>query len=191
MMMRYFSRWTEKRLSIVLLWVLSGMASQASAVDLIAFGKSCLTQETKLMTLKKRIDAAELTDTRSQNIRFGPRENLRAYQDELNELNSDLDDCQKIEPNSRYCHNIRIRYNRLVVLVDRSEDKLEERREKHDRIRPQRLYFEKQHYYEAYDKFIAVCRNSDTHYKLLQDGNAYRQVCSSARLKNTTTCALF
>ncbi|MEL0637301.1 hypothetical protein V6259_11055 [Marinomonas sp. TI.3.20] len=188
-MNRYFPCQTETLFTVIFIGALIGAASQAHAMDLVAFGQNCLKQEGYLGTLKQQIDDAEFTENGSKYFYNGARKNLESYNRQINELASDLKDCQEVAPNSAYCHEIRIRYNRLIALTDRAEEKIDRRERKDNGIKPHKLFFKKQHYDEVYAQFIAICRDSNTHYQLLQDSNAYSRVCSSSSLKKTTTCS--
>jgi len=190
-MMRHFSNQTEKLVNTAFICWLAFVSSQVHAMDLVTFGKACLKQENYLNRLKQKIDEADFARDTSKGLNNGAKANLRAYNRQLGELESELVECQKINPNSVYCHEVRIHYNRLTELADRAEDRLESNLEKRDDHSPQNLFFRQQRYDNVYDQFVAMCRDSDAHYQLLQDPNAYQQVCATSRNKASITCSLF
>jgi len=190
-MMRYFSMRTEKLVNMALICGLVSVSSQLQAMDLVTFGQACLKQESYLNTLKQKIDEANFAKDTAKDLNQGAHANLQSYNRQLNELEKELNGCQKVSPNSRECHDVRIRYNRLTELADRAEERLDQQLENRQTLSPQNLFFRQQRYYDVYDQFVAMCRDSDVHYQLLQDPNAYQKVCGSARNKASITCSLF
>ncbi|REG86575.1 hypothetical protein [Marinomonas pollencensis] len=190
-MMRSFSKRTEKLINAALLCGCVSVSGQLQAVDLVTFGQACLKQESYLNTLKRNIDEADFARHTSKDLNQGARANLRSYNRQLNELEPELQACQKNAPNSRTCHDIRIRHNRLTELADRAEQRLDKQHDALNLDPPQTLFFRQQRYHDVYDQFIAMCRDSDVHYQLIQDPNAYQQVCGSGSNKASITCSLF
>ncbi|MEO9655391.1 hypothetical protein [Marinomonas sp.] len=167
-------------------------ATNANAMDLIAFGNACLVKEAQLTATKETLDAltSETRQKRSQsNAQSGQLDSVIV---ELTDLQDVMDECQEVDRNSSYCHQIRIRYNRLV---DLETDLRLQLTQQDSAIFDDDLAMEKTlntaKYESQHANFIARCRDSDTHYQLLNDPNAYESVCLKPDAKQSITCSLF
>ena len=172
--------------------VLTLLAPYAHAMDLVAFGNACLAEEAQLKTTKDKLDTlnAETRQQATQNT--GQSSQLDSVVTELADLQDVMDECQEVDRNSSYCHQIRIRYNRLV---DLETDLRLQLAQQDSAVFDEDLAIEKKlntaKYESQHASFIARCRDSDTHYQLLNDPNAYESVCLKHNAKQSITCSLF
>lgn len=188
-MKRLMFNGTNKPFALAVSVLLLSIANQALAIDLTAFGRACLKQEHQLDDLKQTIDDEDFVNGLSNKKQGSVLADLSSYHNELTRLEKSLRECQSTDPNGVYCHKIRIRYNRIVVLLDKAEDRYKDDQDSgYDK---RKLYIKKQQYHDAYSQFLDTCRNSNTHYQFVRDPNAYHSVCSGNEAKTTQTCALF
>ena len=147
-----------------------------------------MAQEARLNKTKLRVDKlAQKKDIDRIKV-SQEQENLEYYQGKLARLETSIADCAETTPNNAYCH--RIRYERAEVnhLIqgkinnksfldsDHSDDLYEVSRE---------------NFYAKKARFVAQCRNSDTHYAFIQNSEAYSAVCLTGNNKKSVTCTLF
>ena len=158
--------------------------------DLIAFGKGCLAKEEHLNKAKNRLDSQSLSAERTQIKTNQAINDLKRYKEEKEKLETSMTDCNETTPNSAYCHQVRRQYNDLIYRITRAEaDAVEDNFAGSDEYSD--FEFTKANFYQQYENFIAFCRDSDTHYALIQNPTAYAEVCSSPEAKESITCSLF
>lgn len=162
----------------------------AHSNDLITFGKQCLAKEEGLNNAKKRLDGLSLKSDRDHRKNSKSYDYLDRYLAEKAQLESAMNECAETTPNSAYCHQVRQRYNELDYLIQQVKaDTVENRFGTNDAT----IQFEitRNNFNQRYDDFLALCRDSDTHYALIQDARAYAEVCSTPEAKKSITCSLF
>ena len=158
--------------------------------ELINFGKECLVKEERLDEVKSRLDALSLQTERTQRKNSQAINYLERYQMEKEELETSMTDCAETTPNSAYCHQIRQRYNELTYLIQRVEvESIENDFGGNDVT----INYEitRNNFNQRYDDFIALCRDSNIHYALIQNPTAYAEVCSTPKAKESITCSFF
>lgn len=164
--------------------------SLAQSSDLIAFGIACLVKEERLKETKNRLDGLSLGEQQTQ-IQFNLlRESIDVYLVEKTTLETSITECADTTPNSAYCHRIRHRYNVLNQLIEEARANTPPQNPLWDdpiadyEVTPGQ-------YNQQYQAFVALCRNSDAHYALIQDPAAYTEVCTTSEAKASLTCSLF
>ena len=162
--------------------------SLAYGNDLITFGQHCLAMEDRLNTAKIKLGRLSNQADRTNAQANKAQNNLRRYEEARAELDTSMKECAQTEPNSHYCHQIRHQYNELTYRIqDLKESAIKEQFKDESSILKAEIT--KDNLYRRYDDFIASCRDSDTHYALIQDPEAYSAVCTDA--KQSITCTLF
>ncbi|ETX11412.1 hypothetical protein MUS1_11325 [Marinomonas ushuaiensis DSM 15871] len=137
--------------------------------------------KTKLNKLSRQADRTNAQTNKAQN-------NLRRYEAARAELGTSMTECSETKPNSHYCHQMRHKFNELTYQIQYlKKDALEEQFRDENSILQAEIT--KGNFDKRYAAFIASCRDSDAHYALIQDPEAYASVCSNA--KNSVTCTLF
>jgi len=164
--------------------------SLAHGSDLIAFGKACLVKEERLNKAKIHLDnlsrRSDLTEIKSNQA----WRHVQGYKEKQDELEISMTECAETEPNSAYCHQIRQRYNELTYLMQKAKETASE--ERFDGSDSKTDYeITRANFNQRHEAFLAQCRDSDAHYALLQDPNAYVAVCSSDAERQSVTCSLF
>jgi hypothetical protein len=158
--------------------------------NLIAFGKECLVKEDRLGKAQNRLDALSLQSERTQRQNSQSINYLDRYQAEKEQLETSMTDCAETTPNSAYCHQIRLRYNELIYLIQRVKtESIDNDFGGNDAT----INYEitRNNFNQRYDDFLALCRDSNVHYELIQSPTAYSEVCSSQKAKESITCSLF
>jgi hypothetical protein len=158
--------------------------------DLIAFGKDCLVKEQRLNKAKNRLEALSLRSERTQRKNSQSLNYLDRYQAELAELEAEVADCAETEPNSTYCHQVRHRYNELTYLIQRVKTEAMNN-DFGDNDTTINYEITRNNFNRRYDDFLALCRDSNAHYSLIQNPTAYAEVCSNQSAKESITCSLF
>jgi|TARA_R110001632_G_scaffold1368_5_gene5601 chromosome segregation ATPase len=162
----------------------------ANANDLITFGKACLVKEERLNQAKIKLDTLSRRSDQTQTKTNQAWLSLKQYQQEKGELETSMTECAETAPNSAYCHQIRRRYNELTYRINRKEVEASEERFDGD---DSKVDYEitRANFNQRHEAFLAQCRDSDDHYALLQNSDAYAAVCSDDEAKQSVTCALF
>jgi len=159
-----------------------------SSSDLISFGQHCLIMENRLDNAKAKLDKLSRQADRTNAQTNKAQGNLRRYEAARAELDTSMAECSETTPNSQYCHQIRHQYNELTYRIqDLKENAIEEQFKDESSILKAEIT--KNNFNKRYDAFIASCRDSDAHYALIQDPEAYSAVCTDA--KQSITCTLF
>ncbi len=193
--MNGFQYQTKKTGSRLLITVGIGLivgthANLAQSSDLIAFGKACLVKEARLNDAKNRLDVLSLGVQQAQIQANQSKESIDAYLAEKATLDTAMTECAATTPNSAYCHRIRHRYNILSQLIE--DAKINAIPEDSTWDDPSTDYeITRNNYQQEYAAFVALCRNSDAHYALIQNPTAYAEVCLTSTAKVSLTCALF
>lgn len=165
-------------------------ANPAQSSDLIAFGKACLEREARLNDAKNRLDGLSLGAQQAQIQADQSRESIDAYLAEKATLEKAMTECATTTPNSAYCHRVRHRYNVLSQLTEDAKiNAIPDDSVWDDRSTDYEIT--RNNYQQEYEAFVALCRNSDAHYALIQSPTAYAEVCLTNRAKASLTCSLF
>lgn len=165
-------------------------ANLAQSSDLIAFGKACLERETRLNDAKNRLDVLSFGVQQAQIQANQSKESINAYLAEKATLDTAMTECAATTPNSADCHRVRHRYNVLSQLIE--DAKINAIPDDSVWDDPSTDYeITRNNYQQEYEAFVALCRNSDAHYALIQSPTAYAAVCSTSEEKASLTCALF
>lgn len=174
----------------VFLLFVSSTISLTYANDLITYGKACLVKENRLNQAKIKLDNLSRRTNDAQIESNQAWQTIKHYQTAKAQLETSMTECTQTTPNSAYCHQVRLRYNELTYRIENAKADA-----------PEGLYhpdgssndveITKANFKQRHDTFIALCRDSDTHYALLQDPNAYAAVCSSDAARQSVTCSLF
>lgn len=171
--------------------LLSVYSLPVSSADLLAFGRACLAEEQALQQAAEQLPSSN-TPRAQADYRNSPAEQLASVQAELEVLQQAMDECHEVDRNSRYCHQTRIRYNRLVdiereltPITDNPDAGLTPAEVSNNR----RLANAK--YQQDYANFLARCRDSNLHYEFLNNTQAYTSVCLNQHAKHSITCTLF
>ncbi|WP_139101454.1 hypothetical protein [Marinomonas spartinae] len=178
--------WSVTGFTSIFICAMLSISNQAYALDLVAFGRSCLNQEQALNADRKAIEATEL-----ERLRARQRQNSLPeddYAQELADLENTLDACLETEPNSGYCHQVRMQYDELRYRAEKArEDNFTELNNttlaNNDSLYERELFIQKK------ERFEDLCRDSDAHYSLLNSPSAYQAVCGSATAKHSITCS--
>lgn len=158
--------------------------------DLIAFGKECLVKEERLNKTKMKLDIASLRSEQGQVKSNQTVDNLKRYKEEKEKLETSMTDCNETTPNSAYCHQVRRQYNELNYRISRAEaDAVKNDFGGNETITD--FEYEKAVFQQEYENFIAMCRDSNAHYALIQSIKAYGEVCSDEAAKKSITCSFF
>lgn len=172
------------------LLLMCSFANLAHGNDLIAFGKECLVKEERLGKAQNRLDALSLRSERTQRKNSQATHYLDRYQMQKEQLETSMTECAETTPNSAYCHQVRQRYNELTYLIQREKaDSIENDFGGNDAT----INYEitRNNFNQRHDDFLALCRDSDMHYALIQNPAAYAEVCSTQQAKESITCSLF
>ncbi|TYL48338.1 hypothetical protein [Marinomonas sp. IMCC 4694] len=161
--------------------------------NLVAFGTACLAKEALLKEAENRLNDRTTIDADDSTAK-GTRDALVGYETEQNQLNEAITQCLETTPNSAYCHQVRRRQNELAYLIEKSKattlnSRLANALDKPDVFAQNDITQEQVK--QQHERFIALCRDSDTHYSLIQNSDAYREVCHSEQAKHTITCSFF
>lgn len=180
--------WTRKTYVTVCLMTLSIVSIQAQAIDLLTFGRACLSQEKELNTKHQAVESDELKRLDELMRYHNDRVPGSRYDEGLSELKQTLDYCSDTDPNSGYCHRVRMRYNEIKYNADKAKE--EDFGDWSDSaLLDMDPRFDREALQYDYERFEALCRDSDAHYELLNDPDAYQAVCGSASAKQTQTCS--
>lgn len=158
--------------------------------DLIAFGKECLAKEERLNKAKNRLEVLSLQSERTQRKNSQSTNYLDRYQTEKAQLETSMIECAETTPNSAYCHQVRHKYNELTYLIQRVKaEAMDNNFGGYDAT----INYEitRNNFNQRYDDFLALCRDSNMHYALIQNPTAYTEVCSTPEAKESITCTLF
>jgi tRNA/tmRNA/rRNA uracil-C5-methylase (TrmA/RlmC/RlmD family) len=157
--------------------------------DLITFGKNCLIQEAQLNKAQLRLDQLAQNKNLNRIKANQAQESLEYYQDKQADLEVSMADCAATTPNSAYCHQIRRQYNELTQLIHNRQNTTE------IFLNPDKSDFaldiNQANFNIKHENFLALCRDSDTHYALIQNPEAYSAVCLVGNNKDSITCSLF
>lgn len=162
----------------------------ANANDLMTFGKACLVKEERLNQAKIKLDALSRRSDQTQTKTNQAWLSLKQYQQERDELEISMTECSQTAPNTAYCHQVRRRYNELTYRINRKEAEASEERFDGDDSKAD-YEITRANFNQRHEAFLAQCRDSDDHYALLQNPDAYAAVCSDDEAKKSVTCALF
>lgn len=163
--------------------------SMAHSNELITFGKACLEKEETLAKAEARLEKKSIRSEQSQRKTRTSIGRLQQLKEQKAQLETSMSDCEST-PNSAYCHQIRHRYNELTYQIHIAEaDSVEDGRYGDDPVTE--FEFSQQQFNQRYDNFIAQCRDSNAHYAMIQDPEAYAAVCSTVSAKQSITCSLF
>jgi hypothetical protein len=163
--------------------------SVAYGSNLVAFGEDCLAKETRLNKAKIRLEQLSSNEEIKRIKANQSKDGLEYYQNKLAEIDATLIECAETTPNSAYCHQSRRKYNELTHIIQAKLDAVEARSNSIDSN--SRYEINKINFSEKHAEFIALCRDSDTHYAIIQDSSAYMVVCQNKENKHTVTCSLF
>ncbi|RBP85796.1 hypothetical protein EBI01_01775 [Marinomonas rhizomae] len=158
--------------------------------DLIAFGKSCLVKEELLKKAETRLEELSLRSERTHRKNSQAINYLERYQTELADLETEMTECINTTPNSAYCHQVRRRYNELTYLIQRVKTEAIDNNFG-DNDASINYEITRANFNQHYDDFLALCRDSNTHYSLVRNPTAYAEVCSNPTAKESITCTLF
>ncbi|MEO9273803.1 hypothetical protein ABFY09_03005 [Marinomonas sp. 5E14-1] len=163
--------------------------SLAHGNNLIHFGNQCLVQEAQLNKAKLRLDQLAQTKNLNRIKANQAQENLGYYQDKKAHLEMAITECAETTPNSAYCHQTRRQYNELNRLI-KEQDNTTDIALNRDKSN---LTYEinQANFHTRQANFLALCRDSDTHYAFIQNSEAYSAVCLKGENKETITCSLF
>ncbi|MFT2096943.1 hypothetical protein ACMUMQ_01185 [Marinomonas sp. 2405UD66-6] len=157
--------------------------------DLIHFGNQCLAQEAQLNKAKLRLDQLAQTKNLNRIKANQAQENLDYYQNKKARLETAITECAETTPNSAYCHQTRRQYNELNRLIEEQENTADFALNRDE----SNLTYEinQANFHTKQANFLALCRDSDTHYAFIQNAEAYSAVCLTGENKETITCSLF
>mgnify|MGYP005991577881 CR=1 FL=1 len=158
--------------------------------SLVEFGKKCLIKEGRLNKAHNRLEALSLRAERKQKRSNRSLDRLDRYQAEKELLEIDMAECSETTPNSAFCHQVRLRYHEITYLIQSAKTESIENDWGGDDIITD-YEITKDNFNRRYDDFLALCRDSNAHYSLIQNPDAYAEVCSSEPAKQSVTCTLF
>jgi len=185
-MKRHILSWSVNGFATIFIGSLISISHPADALDLVDFGRSCLKQEQALNADRKAIEARELNRLAEEQRQNGIPED--EYTQALADLKKTLDDCTETEPNSGYCHQVRMQYNELQYRAEKArEDNFTELNS--DTLANTDSLYERELFIQKKERFEDLCRDSDAHYALINNLHAYQTVCSSEKAKHSITCA--
>ncbi|WP_137170052.1 hypothetical protein [Marinomonas sp. FW-1] len=158
--------------------------------DLVEFGKKCLVKEDRLNKAKNRLEALSLRAEQNHRGKNRSQDQLDRYQAEKELLEIDMTECNETTPNSAFCHQVRLRYNEITYLIQSTKtENVGSNWGGNDAIIDYEIT--KDNFNHQYEEFLALCRDSNAHYTLIQTPEAYAKVCSSEAAKQSVTCTLF
>ncbi|RCX00515.1 hypothetical protein [Marinomonas foliarum] len=158
--------------------------------SLVEFGKKCLVKEDRLNKAQNRLEALSLRAERKQRRSNRSIDRLDRYQAEKELLEIDMAECSETTPNSAFCHQVRLRFHEIAYLIQSAKtDSVGSGWGGNDAITDYEIT--KDNFNRRYDDFLALCRDSNAHYALIQTPEAYAEVCSSEAAKQSVTCTLF
>ncbi|MCB5162236.1 hypothetical protein [Marinomonas algarum] len=169
----------------------------AHGKDLIAFGQACLLTEKHVQQAQQQLEQERLGTLRYQkdDTKQQTEQQIQTYQQEKEALSEAKKECAANAANSAYCHRVRSRDNEITYMISKLDavsigTSVEQTLT--DNLSNQSDYAHRKKIVDQeYARFIAQCRDSDTHYALLQDPTAYAEVCMKPNAQHTITCSFF
>ncbi|MDB4838064.1 hypothetical protein OAH87_06315 [Marinomonas sp.] len=173
---------------IILIVIILCYINTSYAVDLIQFGQDCLLKEVHLNNIKAQLRETEKQESSFQEQSARAIETTQQYQKELIQLEARNNECSNTTPNSVFCHQTRKRYSDIVTLLQQTEA---QNPRSSDALNSLSIFITQASFEKQQADFYAFCRDSDIHYKMINNSAAYQTVCLTGNNKTSVTCSLF